>query len=157
MVEGAVEGLRGDFNRLDTSVSSFSGKLDQLVDAMQKGDSRTAERAQAVKFEIREEAQRKGQERSALFRDGLALVGAVAVIVTALGGPYVAKINATADGRGQDAAAISAVREVLAAQGAEIGRNTDQGTAMRDRVRHDEDAQADISTRLAHLEGSLSR
>ena len=110
-VEGVVQQLGG-----------IDSKIDQLIGDMSSSGDRAAQRAQAVKIEIGEESQRKAREKSELFKNGLALMGGIALIVTALVGPYRERLDTTAQGQQADTAAIAAVREVLAQQGAEEGR-----------------------------------
>lgn len=130
-------GLHGRVTKLETDVAAIGtdvkdvqagqfalgGKIDKLVEGLTSTDGRAAERAHAVKSELREEAEKKGRERSELFKNGLALIGGVTVIVGALVGPYIGQLNTTTSGQRADTVAVAAVREVLAQQGAGIGRD----------------------------------
>lgn len=152
-LETSVASIGDDVKDLRGEIGGMGGKLDKLVDGLTQTDGRVAERAQAVKAEIRDEGDRKARDRSELFKNGLALFGAIALVVGAFGGPYLAKLDATSTGQREATAAVSAVREVLAQQGAEIGRNRDSIDTSRERNRRQDDQLTDINTRVARMEG----
>jgi hypothetical protein len=130
-----VSRLEDGMVELRSDVSKMDGKLDKLVDALSSTDGRAAERAQSVKTEMREESERKSKERTAFAMFAFGLLSAIALIVVALTGPYIQKLETTATGQSVDMAAISAVREVLAQQGAAIGRNGDSIDLAREKNR----------------------
>jgi hypothetical protein len=153
-LEVSVATIGADVKDLNGAMGAFGGKLDKLVDGLTQTDGRVAERAQAVKLEIREEGDRKARDRSELFKSGLALFGAISVVVGCLCGPYLAKLDATATGQQADTRAVSAVREVIAQQGAEIGRNRDSLETSRDRNRKQDEQLIDLNTRMSRIEGA---
>lgn len=153
-LETSVASIGDDMKDLRGEIGGMGGKLDRLVDGLTQTDGRVAERAQAVKLEIREEGDRKARDRSELFKNGLALLGGIGLVVGFLCGPYLAKLDATSTGQQADTRAVSAVREVLAQQGAEIGRNRDSLDTSRDRNRKQDDQLIDLNTRVARIEGA---
>ncbi len=153
-LETSVTAIGEDVKTLAGNMGAFGSKLDKLVDGLTQTDGRVAERAQAVKAEIRDEGDRKARDRSELFKNGLALFGGISLVVGCLCGPYLAKLDATSAGQREDTQAVSAVREVLAQQGAEIGRNRDSIETSRDRMRRHDDQILDLNTRVARIEGA---
>ncbi|WP_010186027.1 hypothetical protein [Sphingomonas sp. PAMC 26605] len=153
-LESSVTSIGNDLKDVRADVSSVAGKIDKLVDGLTQTDGRVAERAQAVKLEIREEGDRKARDRSELFKSGAVLLGAIGLVVGAFGGPYLAKLDATSTGQRETTTAVSAVREVLAQQGAEIARNRDSLDTSRDRNRRQDEQLIDINTRVARIEGA---
>lgn len=153
-LESSVTAIGNDLKDVRADVSSVAGKIDKLVDGLTQTDGRVAERAQAVKAEIRDEGDRKARDRSELFKSGLALFGAIGLVVGAFGGPYLAKLDATSTGQRETTTAVSAVREVLAQQGAEIARNRDSLDTSRDRNRRQDEQLTDLNTRVARIEGA---
>jgi hypothetical protein len=156
-LEGAVDQIGTEVAEVRSMVGGIGTKIDSLFGQMQTGDQRTAERAQAVKVEIRDEADRKSRERNELFKGALAAIGGIAIVVAAVAGPYASKINSTTDAREQDGKDIGDVRQILAQQGADITRNRDSQDIGREARRRDEDQLVDVQTRLAHLEGRFAR
>lgn len=61
-------------DQVRADVSAIGGKVDKLVDALSSTDARTAERASAVKNEIRDESDRKAKNRDGLFKNSIALL-----------------------------------------------------------------------------------
>ncbi|KQS50975.1 MULTISPECIES: hypothetical protein [unclassified Sphingomonas] len=153
-LETSVEAIGEDVKGLNGAMGAFGGKLDKLVDGLTQTDGRVAERAQAVKAEIRDEGDRKARDRSELFKNGLALFGGISLVVGCLCGPYLAKLDATSIGQREDTQAVSAVREVLAQHGSEIGRNRDSIETSRERSRRQDDQLLDLNTRVARIEGT---
>lgn len=141
----AVEQVRAE-------VSAIGGKVDRLVDALSSTDERTAARAQAVKVEIRDESDRKARDRSDLFKNGLALLGGIAIVVSAIGGPYLGQLHATSVGQAEDSKAIAGVRELVATARADIDRQHDSGEIQRERNRTQDAELLDYGQRLARLE-----
>ena len=153
-LENSVTSIGEDVKDLRGEIGGMGGKLDKLVDGLTQTDGRVAERAQAVKAEIRDEGDRKARDRSELFKNGLALFGGISLVVGCLCGPYLAKLDATSTGQREDTQAVSAVREVLAQQGAEIGRNRDGLETTRDRNRRQDEQLWDIVSRVSRIEGA---
>lgn len=156
-IPARVAALETSVQAIGTDVKGMSGQLDKVVAALTQTDGRVAERAQAVKSEIRDEGDRKAKDRSELFKSGLALIGGVAMIVTALCGPYLAKLDATSGQASAATQGVAAVREVLAQQGAGIGRNRDSLDIIRERNRRQDEQLNDLNTRVAHIEGARAR
>lgn len=148
-----MTGLVGDVGEVKSGMGSMATKVDQLVTALSSTDGKAAERAQAVKHEMREETDRKARDRSTLLKDGIAVAGFVALLVGAFCGPYLNKINATSDGQADNTRAIAAVRELLAQESAETARNHDAIDIARDKNRRQDDQLVGIDERLSHLEG----
>lgn len=155
-LETSVTAIGADVKDLRGEIGGMGGKLDKLVDSLTQTDGRVAERARAVKLEIREEGDRKARDRSELFKSALALFGAIALVVGAFGGPYLAKLDAASSGQRDTAAAVAGVREILAQHGADIGRNHDALELSRERNRRQDDQLYDLNTRVAHIEGARS-
>ncbi len=153
-LETSVTAIGEDVKGLNGAMGAFGSKLDKLVDGLTQTDGRVAERAQAVKAEIRDEGDRKARDRSEMFKNGLALFGGISLVVGCLCGPYLAKLDATSAGQREDTQAVSAVREVLAQHGSEIGRNRDSIETSRDRSRRQDDQLLDLNTRVARIEGA---
>lgn len=152
-LEATVTSIGRDLSAMGVDMRDMGGKIDRLVDGLSNTDGRAAERAHAVKTEIRDEGDRKAKDRSELFKSGLALIGAVAMVVGALCGPYLAKLDATSTGQQADTKAIGAVREVIAQQGADIGRNRDQAEVGRDKNRWQDEQLLDLNSRVSRIEG----
>lgn len=153
-LETSVTSIGDDVKDLRGEIGGMGSKLDKLVDGLTKTNGSVAERAQAVKVEIRDEGERKARDRSELFKNGLALLGGIALVVGFLCGPYLAKLDATSSAQRDATAAIAAVREVLAQQGAEIGRNRSSEENARERNRRQDEQLWDINTRVARAEGA---
>lgn len=156
-LEGAVSSIDDGLKEVRGELSGIGGKIDDLVRGLTSTDGRAAERAQAVKAEIRDETDRKAKDRSELFKNGLALIGSVVLIVGAICGPYLTKLDQTAHGAEAATAAIAGVREVLAQQGAEIGRNRDASENARDKNRLQDERLLDLTQRIARAEGAAAR
>lgn len=122
-IEDRQTSLETSVNELRSDVGQIGSKIDTLVSGLSDTGERAAQRAHAVKTELRDEAERKARERGDLLKNGLALMGGVALLVSALVGPYRGQLETTTVGQRADTVAIAAVREVLAQQGAGIGRN----------------------------------
>lgn len=153
-LEASVQSIGDDLADVRRGQDVLGAKIDRLVDGLTSTDGRAAERAQAVKTEIRDETARKAGERSDLFKTGLAMVGAIAVIVAALGGPYVAKLDGLSATLRENSQALGQVRELLAADRAEISRNRDSIEIARDRGGRHAEQLLDLSQRLARIEGA---
>lgn len=153
-LETSVTAIGEDVKDLAGNMGAFGSKLDKLVDGLTQTDGRVAERAQAVKAEIRDEGERKARDRSELFKNGLALCGMISLVVGCLCGPYLSKLDATSAGQREDTQAVSAVREVLAQHGSEIARNRDSLETTKDRDRRRDDQLWDIVSRVSRIEGA---
>jgi len=152
-LEDRFTAIDGRLDSVETAVGGLGGKIDKLVGELTNTDGRAAQRAQAAKTEMREETDRKAKERSSMMRDGLALLGGVGLIVTALVGPYRERLSSTAQGQQADTVAISAVREVLAQQGAAIGHNDAELDAQRDTDKRHEAELREHDRDLAYERG----
>lgn len=148
-----MAGLVDDVGEVKNGMGSMAGKVDQLVAALSSTDGRAAERTEAMKGEIRQENERKARDRKDMFQQGLALIGTVVLVVGAIGGPYLNKINATSDGQADDTRAIGSVREVLAQVSAETTRNHDSLDIQRENNRIRDDRLWDLNTRVSRIEG----
>lgn len=139
-IEERQDRIESSVNQLTSVVGDIGGKIDKLTEGMTDTGERAAQRAQAVKSELREETDRKSKERNGMLQVGIGVLGAIGLIVTALTGPWKEKLETTSTGQASDTAAIAAVREVLAQQGAGIGRNQASIDIMRE-ANHLRDAE----------------
>lgn len=150
-----VSRLENGMVELRSDVGAISGKIDKLVEGLSSTDGRAAERAQSVKVEMREETERKSKERNSAIQVGVGILGAICLIVAALTGPWKEKLETTSTGQSADTAAISAVREVLAQQGAAIGRNGDSIDLARDKNRLQDTELKDHDRQIAAINQAL--
>lgn len=148
-LETTVDGLRADVGGLVSAIGDQGDKVDQLVRGLSTETT-------TVKNEIREENDRKSRDRSSLLRDGLALVGTVIVIVGAFCGPYLAKINATSDSASDLVVKVGAIREVLAQQGADVGRNHDAIDIAREKNRLQDEQLRQNAQDIAFMQGVMA-
>lgn len=148
-LEASVNDLRGD-------VGAIGSKIDKLVSGLSDTGERAAQRAHAVKTELRDEGQRKAQERGDLLKNGLALMGGVALLVSALVGPYKGQLETTTIGQRADTVAVAAVREVLAQQGAGIGRNQAAIDIQRENAKIRDAELREHDQDIAFLKGELA-
>jgi hypothetical protein len=140
---------------VESAVGGLGGKIDKLVGELTNTDGRAAERAQAVKGEIRDENDRKAKERFSLLSAGGGLITVVVLIVAAFCGPYLSRLDATSKGQADDTFRIGQVRETLSMQGADIARDHDALEIVRDR-NHIQDAELREHDRdIAHMQGWL--
>jgi len=141
-LETSVNELRGD-------VGAIGGKIDKLVEGMSSTDGRAAERAQAVKVEMRDETERKSKERTSLLMAAFGMLSAISIVVAAFCGPYVSQINSTAHGQQDDTFRIGQVRETIAGLGANQGQMQNDDKARDAELReHDQD--------LAFMKGAMA-
>jgi hypothetical protein len=79
--------LGASVDELRADVGGLGGKIDRLADGLSNTGERAAQRAHAVKVEMRDETDRKAKERGEWLKGGLGLLGGVALVVAALTGP----------------------------------------------------------------------
>jgi hypothetical protein len=151
-LETSVTSIGADLQEVREGQTALGDKIDRLATSLTSTDGRAAERAQAVKAEIREESERKARDRSELFKSGLSLIGAIAIVVTALGGPYVAKIDQTSGATVEATRAIGELRAIDAQQSAEIARNRDSAEIGRERNRIQDEKLTTQGERISALE-----
>ncbi len=154
-LETDVAAIGTDVKDVQTVVGGLGGKIDKLVDGLSSTDGRAAERAQAVKVEMRDEHDRKAKERSGYLTSGLALLGAMSIVIAAFCGPYVSEIRSTSQGQADNTFKIGQVRETLAEQGADLSKHQFELDVARDRnhiqdaeLREHDQAIASIKARL---------
>lgn len=155
-LETNLSALTKDLGEVRDVVGGLGGKIDKLVDGLSSTDDKAAGRAQAVKGEMREETDRKSKERSSMVQIGIGILGAIGLIVTALTGPWKEKLETTATGQIADTASISAVREVLAQQGAAIGRNQDTLEINREKNRLQDQQLRDEDEKSSYMAGWMT-
>lgn len=152
-----VDRLEAQVGGLVVDVGDVKSAVNKIADALGTSSERAAESAIKVKTEIREDTERKSRDFGELIKRACALVGVIALVAGALFGPYKGILEATASGREDDARAIAAVREIIAAQGADLGRLKDMQDITRDRNRRQDDQLTDHERRIAHVEGAIDR
>ncbi len=154
-LENDVAAIGTDVKDVQTVVGGLGGKIDKLVDGLSSTDGRAAERAQAVKTEMRDEHDRKSKERGGYLTSGVALLGAMSIVVAAFCGPYVSKINATAQGQADDTFKIGQVRETLAEQGADVSKQQTMLDLSRERNRIQDAELREHDQDIAWMKGRL--
>ena len=130
-----VSRLEDGMAELKSDVSQIGGDVKTLVQALSNTSEKASEQAISVKAEIRDETDRKAKDRSSYLTGGLSLVGAVSIIVAAIGGPYVSQITSTAHEAADATFKIGQVRETLAEQGADVSRQQASLDLTRERNR----------------------
>ena len=149
--------MQTDMAEVRHGQETLGGKIDQVVQALSGTDGRVAERAAAVKEELRQEAERKTRERSDMFKNGAALVGLTVTVVAAFCGPYLNKVNATADGIAAATAQLAGVSERVASDHAEIVRNRDSLDIAREKNRWQDDQILGLTRAQAYADGAARR
>lgn len=152
-LEGVVAAMADDLADVRTGQGKVETKVDQIFELLSSTDNRAAERAQTVKIEMREETQRKQAERSDLIKNCCIVLGAIVAVVAGLGRPYATQLEATSSALGETTRAVAQVRELIAADHAEITRNHDSIEIAREKNRVQDDRLFDLSQRLARAEG----
>lgn len=155
-LENDVAMIGTDVKDVQTVVGGLGGKIDKLVDGLSNTDGRAAERAHAVKIEMREEGDRKSKERTSAAMIAFGLLSAIALIVAALTGPWKEKLESTSNGQNADSARISEVREVLAQQGAAIGRAQAGLDIARDKGAQRDDELRQHDQELFYMKGVMA-
>lgn len=156
-LEASVAGIVEDVREVRDGQTAIGRQIDELAKTLTSTDGKVAERAAAVKHELREEAERKARERSDLLKNGAGLVTVMALIVAAFCGPYLNKLNATADGQATDMKGISELRELVAADHAQVQRNSDALEIARDKNRWQDDHLFELVRAQAFDEGAAGR
>ncbi|WP_281045890.1 hypothetical protein [Sphingomonas oryzagri] len=155
-IEERQDRIESSVNQLTSVVGDIGGKIDKLSEGMTDTGERAAQRAQAVKAEMRDETDRKSKERNGMAMIGFGLLSAIALIVAALTGPWKEKLETTSTGQAADTAAIAAVREVLAQQGAGIGRNYDSNEIAREKNKAQDEQLRQVQHDEAYMQGWMS-
>jgi len=130
-LEEGQQRLFTEVGSLRSELAGIGGKIDKIADSLATVAPAAEATADRVRLEIREEQDRKARDRSDLFKNALAGLGGVALIVTAIGGPWVARVGALEQGQSRVYDSMSTLRQDVTRLTVDAERNRDAIAELR--------------------------